>query len=137
MAEQQHPTNDNNVEKARSDLDEFKSLSLFDTDFDVAEDEVELTKAEIEARLSWNDIRKSFIRNHDDVFDTEKKCWSQENFLKSVILPPSFQAKKVSARSRNAKPRSKRYYPLKVYPWEDFEQNFEENFSTDRHPLLF
>jgi hypothetical protein len=106
-----------------SKVDAFKLLDLFKNKFEVAETQLMLTEAEIQAREEWNESRKTFIEDNESslynggiprIFD------SIEKFLSSVIVPPLFTVSSASPRSKHDKKRMISYYPLEIKPWTAF-----------------
>ena len=121
---------DDAVDKSRASVYEFQYLDLFAKEFEVGTSDLELTEEESAAREEWCQLRRAFVKNRSVRFNGE--CWSQEELLKNCVLPPTFKAKKVSKRSIIAEPRSKRYYPPLLVPWEGFESACTtELFSTE------
>lgn len=127
-ATSQDKTADGNL---RASVFQFGDQDLFCKEFVVGWNELSLTQEEKRARTEWNRARSDHVDVSND--DMGWKCWSQEELLRNSVLPPMFAADKASVRSGNSEPRSKRYYPPQVVPWEEFESFCSsEPFSTSR-----
>ena len=126
MAEQ----NDDNF---RDRVDAFRHLDLFQREFTITAEQLELTTEEVEARQQWNQQRAEFQPAIEERLAENLFINSHEAMLRNYVLPPNFATgKEVSKRSKLGEKRSKRRYPPNLDPWQEFETTCtNEVFSTD------
>jgi hypothetical protein len=103
-------------------------MEVFSGELKVDKREIMLTKAEIEARETWNakrDELSSEIRSR-----AAPSCTTAGDLLKSSILPMKLSTGNASARSKWNEKRRKRLYPPTLEEWTGVQEDMEIPFGN-------